>query len=112
VRAADDRGIAVEAIDAENRRVMATIRFDLVFTGRVQGVGFRATTRMLAEHFAIRGWVKNQPDGSVRAVAEGEEPELERFLRALQSEMSGFIRETKIERGAATNEHGGFEITL
>lgn len=44
---------------------------DLVVTGRVQGVFFRAALREQAERLGLTGWVSNEPDGSVRAHLEG-----------------------------------------
>ena len=44
----------------------------IVVTGKVQGVFFRANTRTQAKQLGLRGWVKNEPDGSVRIVAEGK----------------------------------------
>ena len=49
-------------------------------TGRVQGVGFRYHTRNKAQEFNIKGFAKNEPDGSVYIEAEGEEPDLEQFM--------------------------------
>lgn len=42
-------------------------------TGRVQGVSFRWYARQEAERLGVRGWVRNDPDGSVSALVEGEE---------------------------------------
>jgi acylphosphatase len=42
-------------------------------TGRVQGVSFRWYARQEAERLGVRGWVRNDPDGSVTALVEGEE---------------------------------------
>jgi acylphosphatase len=40
-------------------------------TGRVQGVGFRMWTEHQAQMLGLRGWVKNEPDGSVTALLGG-----------------------------------------
>jgi len=61
------------------------------FIGRVQGVGFRATTREVARGFAVRGWVRNEPDGSVLLEVQGAAEELQRFLGALRARMARFI---------------------
>jgi len=82
----------------------------MTFRGRVQGVGFRYTTVRLAERFQVAGWVRNEPDGSVRCVAEGTRKELERFLTALEDAMAGHIREKSLERTASTGEFEAFEI--
>jgi acylphosphatase len=44
---------------------------DIVVTGRVQGVFYRAGMREQAERLEVAGWVRNEPDGSVRAHLEG-----------------------------------------
>jgi acylphosphatase len=44
---------------------------DVVVTGRVQGVSFRAYTQDEARHHGVTGWVRNEPDGSVTAHFEG-----------------------------------------
>jgi acylphosphatase len=46
---------------------------DLVVTGRVQGVSFRWYAAGEATRLGVTGWIRNAPDGSVRAHAEGDE---------------------------------------
>lgn len=56
-------------------------RVHLIIRGRVQGVWFRESTRKEAERLGIVGWVRNLPEGSVEAVAEGEPEVLQEFVR-------------------------------
>ena len=79
---------------------------DVVFRGRVQGVGFRFTPRRVARGFAVAGWVRTEPDGSVRCVVEGDGDEVDRFVEAVREAMRGNV--TGIERQPAADA-GGFE---
>lgn len=54
-------------------------RLEITVHGRVQGVAFRYHTQQQARRLGLTGWVRNNPDGSVRAVAEGSRDELETF---------------------------------
>ncbi len=84
-------------------------RVEIVYRGCVQGVGFRATARSTSKPFEVAGWVRNEPDGSVRLVAEGEEGEVERFLEALSHRMGRFIEAAQRSEGQPLGERG-FEI--
>lgn len=57
-------------------------------TGLVQGIGFRWTTQMIAQDLGITGTVKNNPDGSVSIVAQGEELPLEHFIKKIKASPS------------------------
>jgi acylphosphatase len=48
--------------------------------GRVQNIGFRYSARQTALKYEINGYAKNEPDGSVTIVAEGEEDMLDKFV--------------------------------
>ena len=85
------------------------IRCEIIFKGRVQGVGFRYTARDFADEAGIVGWVKNLPDGSVQMVAEGAEPAIEDFLKRLESYFS--VSDKTIIYSEARGDFGGFEIT-
>lgn len=82
------------------------IRHTLYFSGRVQGVGFRATTRDIARGFAVSGYVQNIDDGRVLLVAEGEPAELDRFVARLRGVMGQFIKDQTIAESPATGEFG------
>lgn len=49
-------------------------------TGKVQGVSFRYTTKVVADQMGVRGIIKNEKDGSLYLEAEGDDTLLEVFL--------------------------------
>jgi len=59
------------------------------FDGRVQGVGFRYSTKRLATGFDVVGWVKNLPDGRVELQIMGDEEELDAFIAELHNSPLG-----------------------
>ncbi len=58
----------------------ATITLHLNITGRVQGVGYRDSLRMIAQALNVTGWVRNCADGSVESVVQGSEQDVERVV--------------------------------
>lgn len=58
-------------------------RIHFIVKGRVQGVGFRYFTKNCADALCLTGWVKNLPDGSVEAEAQGDESTLVEFYEKL-----------------------------
>lgn len=64
---------------------MAQKAFKVKIYGMVQGVGFRYFTLQKAEEYGVTGYVKNLPDGSVEAYAEGSKDVLDLFLGDLKS---------------------------
>ena len=54
--------------------------WNICVEGKVQGVYFRANTKRIAEELGVKGFVKNQPDGSVYIEAEADEETLQKFL--------------------------------
>lgn len=85
-------------------------RRQAIYTGHVQGVGFRETTRRLAEGFEVTGFVKNLPDGRVELIAEGLPGELDRFLTAVAKRMEGRIRNVAVDVRPALGEFTDFGI--
>lgn len=59
-------------------------RLSAVVYGGVQGVGYRFFARVQARTLRLRGYVRNQADGSVEVVAEGPRAALEHLLAALR----------------------------
>jgi acylphosphatase len=79
--------------------------------GRVQGVGFRHYTRQTARRLGLTGSVRNEPDGSVSVVAEGERARLEQLLHALQTGPShAVVEEVEASWGGVEGGCDGFEV--
>ena len=85
-------------------------RRQVQFHGRVQGVGFRATTRAVASGFAVTGWVRNEADGSVLAEVQGDRAQVELFLAALRARMEGYIAGEAGASLAPVEGEAGFQI--
>ena len=86
-------------------------RVEAVVHGRVQGVNYRAYVQRQALDLGLLGWVRNEPDGTVRVVAEGPRPQIERLLDALhvgpRLARVGRVDETWTP---PEDRHGGFEV--
>ena len=86
-------------------------RMQVLYSGQVQGVGFRYTARSVAAGFEVTGTVRNLADGGVELIAEGAKDELEGFRQAIrESGLEHFIRHEAVTWQEATGEFRGFEI--
>lgn len=88
----------------------AAERREILFAGRVQGVGFRYTTREIAARFAVRGYVQNRPDGRVLLVVEGTPDEIGRFVDELAAEMDRYIEGRQTTVLPAQHEFTTFDV--
>lgn len=66
--------------NADNFGSDEIITLHLNITGRVQGVGYRESLRMIAQALNVTGWTRNKEDGSVEAMVQGEEQDVERVI--------------------------------
>lgn len=82
----------------------------VVYSGRVQGVGFRYQTKILSAHYDVQGYVRNQADGTVELLAEGEKAELDRFINSIAERLSENILEVDTQWRDTTGTFSRFEI--
>jgi acylphosphatase len=86
-------------------------RLEIVISGRVQGVWFRASTRDEARRLGLLGWVRNLPDGRVEAVFEGDEDRLSRMLDWCRRGPPGArVHNVEATRARATGDFQDFSI--
>lgn len=86
------------------------VQLRAIFSGRVQGVGFRFQTDRIARNFDVKGYVQNLADGTVELVAEGEKQELLGLLDAIRTRMDGNIRESTESWCSASGQFDCFGI--
>jgi acylphosphatase len=80
-------------------------------SGRVQGVGFRYFALDAARREGLHGYVRNNDDGTVEAVAEGEAESVERFERALRRGPSrSRVERVTVDEMEPAMASTGFEI--
>ena len=86
------------------------VRAEVLYSGDVQGVGFRYTARSIAGRHAVAGFVRNLSSGKVEIVVEGNHNEVEAFLSDLASVMEGHIDDTQTNWLQPAGEFKGFGI--
>ncbi|HSV73773.1 MAG TPA: acylphosphatase [Chthonomonadales bacterium] len=83
----------------------------IVVRGDVQGVGFRFATRRMAAALGLRGYVRNQPDGDVEIVAEGERERLDALVRwARRGPPAAHVEGLDVSYGEGTGAYYAFSI--
>lgn len=81
--------------------------------GQVQGVGFRWSTRRVAEDLGLSGWARNRPDGSVEVFAQGSAASLDGLRAFLEQGPPGAVVVTVDAVPVKPDETlEGFQITL
>lgn len=79
--------------------------------GRVQMVFFRDSTRRFAKKLGLVGWVKNEDDGTVKVIAEGEEEDLKKLIDwCYNGSVLAKVDKIDIDWQEATGQFNQFEI--
>jgi len=84
----------------------------IIFTGSVQGVGFRFTAYNIAHRHQLTGFVRNLPDGNVEMLAQGQPEDIDDCIRDIKGSFAGYIREARIEEIDPDPRHADFKITF
>ncbi|MDX2495560.1 MAG: acylphosphatase [Desulfuromusa sp.] len=90
---------------------MEKVRAEVRVTGRVQGVWFRQSTKNTADQYRVYGWCRNNPDGSVSAVFEGEETKVKAVVSWCESgPIMARVGDLQVEWQTPTGEFDRFQI--
>jgi acylphosphatase len=82
----------------------------VIVRGHVQGVGFRAKVKRLADLLGLFGQVRNLTDGSVEIYAQGTSEILEAFLQQLKEHFDSYIESIDLKKQTATTLYTDFKI--
>ncbi len=89
---------------------MTIVAQHIIFSGHVQGVGFRYTALRIAGRYNITGFVKNLPNGTVEMLAQGPQPDVEGCINDIKDYFSGYLRDCRINDIPVDPRYRGFEI--
>ena len=86
-------------------------RVSVKIHGRVQGVFFRANTQQQAQKLGVKGWVKNNKDGTVSAVFEGEDAAVDQIVNwCKQGPKADLVDNVEVSEELFTGAFEKFEI--
>ncbi|MBI1976816.1 MAG: acylphosphatase [Candidatus Omnitrophica bacterium] len=85
-------------------------RVHVLYSGQVQGVGFRFTAERIALDLKLTGWVKNLTDGRVEVALEGEEERINVFLKNIRDVMRVHIQKEEVLWEPPSGKFKTFEI--
>ena len=84
----------------------------IIFTGRVQGIGFRFTALNIANRCKLTGFVRNMPDNSVEMLIQGSADSIADCIRDINESFTGYLRETNTEEVPYDPQFKNFKITF
>jgi len=90
---------------------MGLIAKHIIFTGQVQGIGFRFTAFGAASRHKLNGFVRNLRDGSVEMLAQGNSADVDNCVREIEESFAGYVTETKTEVVPFSPQFKNFKIT-
>ncbi|HLD70240.1 MAG TPA: acylphosphatase [Candidatus Omnitrophota bacterium] len=85
---------------------------NILYSGTVQGVGFRYAMQRFASDLKLTGWVRNLPDGEVEILTEGLKEDIERLIGQVDARFDGYIKEKKISFLPVQGTFKDFQIIL
>jgi len=82
----------------------------VIVRGKVQGVGFRAKVKRVADLLDLSGQVRNLTDGSVEIYAQGTSEVLEAFLEQVKEHYDSYIESIDLKKQTVTILYRDFKI--
>ena len=89
---------------------MPEITEQILFSGKVQGVGFRWTTERIVSGLPVRGFVRNLPDRRVEIIVAGTTGSIQQLIDALHERFGSGITDVQRTKLEESNDFVGFEV--
>jgi len=83
----------------------------VIFSGTVQGVGFRFTAHRMAGRHQLTGYVRNLSDGTVEMLAQGKPEDIDACIKDIKNSLPGHVRDMDIEKVPPNPKYADFIIT-
>ena len=108
----DPEKIVIINLSHKERTVKKMKKVKMNVQGRVQGVGFRYMTKMVADQLGIVGTVKNEEDGSVTIEAAGDEETIDRFIEEVKQSPSpsGRVQYVDLQENPMMTDRKKFDV--
>ena len=90
---------------------MELLARQVIFTGHVQGVGFRYTAARIAAKYELTGWVRNRPDGTVEALMQGELHKIDLCIAEIKDHFGRYVRQVSLTEAPINPRYKDFQIT-
>ena len=90
---------------------MQTAKF-IVFSGQVQGIGFRYTAHRIAVRCNLTGYVRNTPDGKVEMHAQGHPDDIDDCIADIQETFASYIKNIDIKDVSFCSDYDSFIIRV
>jgi acylphosphatase len=100
------RGNPVMSVERESQFV----RRRVIYSGRVQGVGFRYSTNSIARRHPVSGYVRNCADGTVELEVQGVGSDVDVFLAEISRRFEGYIADRDVNELPSIGDAEGFSI--
>ena len=84
----------------------------IVFSGNVQGIGFRYTAHRIAVRCNLTGYVRNTPDGKVELHAQGHPDDIDDCIADIKETFAGYIRNVDTKDVPFYSDYDSFMIRV
>lgn len=102
----------VSYAEKPNFQETSIVRKHIIFSGKVQNVGFRYETYQLAKGLDLTGWVMNKPDRTVESEIQGGEEKISFLVKHMKSLKRANVNNVEIKRIDLKKDEEVFEILI